>query len=119
MPRRAASARLSGRWQSVGGNSPSYITNTFAAAFGLNLAINNIQPSKTITVADVTGDSNVDLYISAPLNDSSGTGNPGNITTVALIKAGAGTMQLSGTNLYSGGTIISAGTIIAGNGDNM
>jgi fibronectin-binding autotransporter adhesin len=103
----------------VGGNSPSYITNSFAAAYGLNLAINNLLPSKTITVADVTGDSNVDLYISAPLNDSSGTGNPGNITTVALIKAGAGTMQLSGTNLYSGGTIISAGTIIAGNGDNM
>ena len=103
----------------VGGNSPSYITNTFAAAYGLNLAINNIQPTKTITVADVTGDSNVDLYITAPLNDSSGTGNPGNITTVALIKAGPGTMLLSGTNLYSGGTIISAGTIIAANGDNL
>ena len=103
----------------VGGNSPSYITNTFAACYGVNLAINNIQPSKTITVADVTGDSNVDLYISAPLNDSSGTGNPGNITTVALIKAGPGTMLLSGTNLYSGGTIISAGTIIAGVGDNL
>jgi fibronectin-binding autotransporter adhesin len=106
----------------VGGNSPSYITNSYAAAYGLNLAINNLLPSKTITVANVTGDStysNVDLYISAPLNDSSGTGNPGNITTVALIKAGPGTMQLSGTNLYSGGNIISAGTIVVANGDNL
>jgi len=106
----------------VGGTSPSFLTNSYAAAFGVNLAIDNHQSSKTITVTNATGDatySNVDFYVSAPLNDSSGTGNPGNITTVALIKAGPGTMQLSGTNLYSGGNTISGGTIVVANGDNL
>ena len=56
----------------------------------------------TTTTLDTKG------YSSTFSNDISGTGG--------LIKAGAGTLTLIGTNTYSGGTTIAGGTLQIGNG---
>ena len=53
-------------------------------------------------------DPNNTLTISAPISDNGAGG------TVALIKAGAGTLILSGSNSYTGGTQLLAGTLKVG-----
>jgi len=58
----------------------------------------------TFTVADATSSTAADLIVSAPLV---GSGN--------LVKAGAGTMQLSAVNTYTGNTTVSAGTLSTSN----
>ena len=51
-----------------------------------------------------------DRLVSSPL------GNGANAANLAdnLVKAGAGTMTLSGVNVYTGTTTVSAGTLVAG-----
>jgi autotransporter-associated beta strand protein len=73
-------------------------TGSLAEAGNISLSAGN----RTMTVSD--GSANVDLYIPASIT---GTGR--------LVKAGAGTMQLSGAKLYTGGTTITGGVLqIAG-----
>jgi len=103
----------------VTGTAPSYITNNSAGNFNGSqdgFSLNNA--STTFTVADVTGDTNADLIVSAAIGDvnqdSGYAKQPG-----LLLKAGPGTMLLSGLNFYTGGTTISAGTLEAGTGDDQ
>lgn len=97
----------------VGGAATSFITTAGGANSGINLITSG--SVRTFNVADVTGDANADLVVSAPLLNTAG-----NLSAAAtLIKAGAGTMVLSGTNLYTGGTIINAGTLQLGNANSI
>ncbi|NLG19729.1 MAG: hypothetical protein GX556_20610, partial [Fibrobacter sp.] len=56
-----------------------------------------------------------DLEVSSVLRDDRGSSDPYPAVSSGLIKTGAGTMLLTGTNTYSGGTTISAGTLQIGN----
>ncbi len=64
--------------------------------------------NNTFTVADVTGDANPDLLVSAALLDATNSHGGG---SVGLTKAGAGTMQLSAANSYTGLTTVGAGIL--------
>jgi autotransporter-associated beta strand protein len=85
----------------VGGSSPSTISTG-------NGADNHLDTNTVFNVADVTGDSGVDLTVSTGLrNASPDFGSvPG-----SLVKIGAGTMLLSGANSYTGDTTVNAGTL--------
>ena len=99
---------------SVIGSTPSAFIAGQTAWDGISL--NN--STTTFNVADVTGDSNVDLTVTCAIGDVNADYS-GTKTACQLVKAGAGTMLLSGLNFYDGGTVISAGTLIAGNADNQ
>jgi fibronectin-binding autotransporter adhesin len=92
----------------VGGNAASFISASTPDSATTTLRANHLGPNTTFTVADVTGNANVDLTVTAVLRDQSGDFalGPG-----ALTKAGVGTMLLNAANTYSGGTTVSAGTL--------
>jgi autotransporter-associated beta strand protein len=98
----------------VGGSAPSSIIASQTAWDGISL--NN--STTTFNVADVTGDSNVDLTVACTIGDVNADYG-GTKTTCQLVKSGSGTMALSGLNFYDGGTVVSAGTLIGGNADNQ
>ena len=84
------------RWKvfgdfTVGGSSVSTISGSGVGLVG----------NRTFTVADVTGNTNVDLTVTANLNN-------GELSTGGLIKAGAGRMNL-GTSSFTGPTTVNAG----------
>ena len=53
----------------------------------------------------------IDLYVGGPITDGVADNIGGKV-----VKTGAGTMFLSGTNTYTGGTIVTGGTLTLGNG---
>jgi autotransporter-associated beta strand protein len=63
--------------------------------------------ARTFTVADATGDAAADLIVSARLINSGNTSAATN-----LVKAGLGTMLLSGSNGYTGSTAVNAGRLV-------
>lgn len=63
--------------------------------------------ARTFTVADVTGDAAADLIVSARLINSAAT-----LAATNLVKAGPGTMLLSGSNGYTGSTAVNAGRLV-------
>lgn len=66
----------------------------------------------TFQIADITGSAAADLTISSPIANGSGD-YPG---AGSLIKTGAGTLALSGTNTYGGSTTVSGGILaVSGN----
>jgi len=105
----------------VTGASPSFITNSqlnfTAGQDGVSLL--NGTSQTIFNVADVTGDSNVDLTVQAALGDVNYDYNNTTRAGAVLVKTGLGTMLLSGLNYYSGGTIVSGGTLVAGTTDNQ
>ena len=98
----------------VGGSAPSSIVAGQTPWDGISL--NNA--NTTFNVADVMGDSNVDLTVACAVGDVNADYG-GTKTTCQLVKAGAGSLLLSGLSFYDGGTLVSAGTLIAGNADNQ
>ena len=62
----------------------------------------------TFTVAQGTTSSGIDLDVSSVIK-------PGSDANGALIKAGAGTMRLSGANTFTGNTILNEGTLVLNN----
>ena len=86
-------------------NAGSVTFNNGQATLYANLDLNGA--ARTFTVGD-SDQATHDLVVS------------GNISSIggALVKAGAGTMLLSGTNSYGGGTAIQDGTVIAAGGVN-
>ncbi|MFO1491374.1 MAG: autotransporter-associated beta strand repeat-containing protein [Kiritimatiellia bacterium] len=64
--------------------------------------------SSVFTVADVTGDANPDLNVSAQLWDVSADTS---WVAAALVKEGPGTMRITGYTGYTGGTTINGGTL--------
>jgi autotransporter-associated beta strand protein len=71
--------------------------------------------SNTLTVGD---NRNLNSSFSGVISDC-GSGGCGfgvvAVTGGALVKAGTGTLTLSGANTYSGGTTVNAGTLVVGN----
>ncbi len=65
--------------------------------------------SRTFAVADVTGSAASDLVITAEVENSDSNNG-------ALVKTGAGTLELAASNSYSAGTTVSAGTLLLTNG---
>jgi len=95
----------------VGGTSsvPAVIyTQTAGATANASLGSLGL-PGTTFQVADVTGDSGVDLTVSSILQDVLNVASP-------LTKTGPGTMLLSGANTYTGDTTVTEGTLaVSGN----
>lgn len=92
----------------VGGASVSTINTDVADTVANGVMLNG---TITFQVADATADANTDLLVSARL-----VWAPGVTTGGALIKAGAGTMQLTGANTYTGLTTVRGGLLKVGNG---
>lgn len=87
----------------LGGNIN--VTNSAGGTIGANISTPiALGATRTITVAD-DGTSAADLTISSVI---SGTG-------FGIIKNGAGTLALSGTNTFSGGATLNTGTLNIGN----
>lgn len=88
----------------VGGSAASRLSGTF----GVGLTYNSgSASSRTFTVADATAGPAVDFVVSAPLQNSYVTNS-----AASLVKAGLGTMLLSGTSTYTGSTTVSAGLLV-------
>lgn len=84
--------------------NPSITTNASASQATISLRISNTSAgSLTATVAD--GSAATDLSISGVIAGTRG-----------LIKAGAGTLNLTGANTYTGGTTLNQGTLTIGAG---
>ena len=94
----------------VSGSSAS----TISASSFFNLNGTGVN-SSVFTVADVTGDANPDLDVSATLNDVSADLS---WVAAALVKDGPGKMRLTSANLYTGGTTVNQGTLLLDGGNN-
>ncbi len=102
-------ARVTGHKIRVGAHSPALITVGGSAPSSLEAGINMVNSQNrplTLDVADVTGDDAVDLSIPAEIRDYSAL-----YTNMPIIKAGAGTASLSGTNTHVGPVTVAAGTL--------
>ena len=87
--------------------NPSITTNASATTATISLKISNSSAGPlTATVAD--GTAATDLSISAVIAG-----------TQSLIKAGPGTMTLTGANSYAGGTTLNQGTLTVGTGGTL
>ncbi len=93
---------FNGSTVTVGGSTASTISSTAVSSGGMHIA-----GTKTLTlnVADVTA--GTDLTISASLRN--GSNDRGGIGSV--LKSGAGTLLLSGSNVYTGETTVSGGSV--------
>lgn len=88
----------------VTGTTPSTIDfGAGADASNAGLALNG---SRVFEVEDVTGSPAADLTINAEVENNDGAGG-------VLVKQGAGTLVLAGTNSYSGGNEVLAGVLSA------
>ncbi len=85
----------------------SFLPATIDLANGLM-----INGNKSFSVADITGNADPDLVISA----TTAIRNDDAVGADSITKTGAGTMALLGASTYSGTTTISAGTLQLGNG---
>jgi autotransporter-associated beta strand protein len=94
----------------VGGTSPSLITNTTGGAYaGLNMSVAVTTGNTTFNVAS-TGSTAPDLTVAVPLADAGGEVT----STIGLIKTGTGRMLLTGQNPYHGATTVSNGILALG-----
>ncbi len=108
----AASGSYNGENYSVDGSTvsvvgfvPSLITQQGGNASNRGIAwVGNL----TFAVNDVTSDSAHDLVVSTELENADNG-------SAALIKSGAGTMNVTFANSYSGGTTVNTGTLRANN----
>jgi len=99
---------------------------SFDTGLGGNGTWNLDQGSVTVNGPATSTISALNVLLASPttFNVSSGATNgiglsvPGYFYGGALVKSGAGTMVLSGTNTYTGGTLISGGTLQLGDGIN-
>ena len=102
----------------VTGTSPSTISGNGAPFTSPQDGFSLSGLSTTFNVG-LTGSSGPDLTVSAAIDDVDADYGGGFPTPGTLVKAGAGTMLLSGLNFYDGGTTVSAGTLVAGTTDNQ
>ena len=93
----------------VGGSAASTISGSGADS-QMVVGGNTAGSQTTFDVANATGDSAADLTVSVPLQNNRSVG----VAEVAtgIIKAGAGTMALTGANTYTGPTNVDAGTLL-------
>lgn len=91
----------------AGGSSASTIAQSGTNA-NINLGANSVTGT-TFNVSDVTGNADVDLTVSAVLQNGKNAANLAQVSS--LTKTGTGTMTLTGTNTYTGDTTVTAGTL--------
>ncbi|MCE9632153.1 MAG: autotransporter-associated beta strand repeat-containing protein [Planctomycetia bacterium] len=92
----------------VAGSGASQILAGAGSFNGVHLTWNAAAgASRTFTVNDATSSSAVDLMVAAALLNSGNTSN-----AAGLVKAGLGTMRLTGINTYTGTTAVNAGTLL-------
>lgn len=85
----------------VAGSAPSLIETTTAHE-------NHLDAATQFLVGDVTSSTATDLLVTAPFRDAS----PDNGSIAAgMVKLGAGTMEITGSNTYTGTTTIVEGTL--------
>jgi autotransporter-associated beta strand protein len=95
----------------IGGTTPSFINTNATNTTGNGIMLGGQSAGThtiTFNVADVTGDANTDLTVSAPLTDSANLGT----NLGALMKTGSGTMLLTSLASYSGPTTVATGRLI-------
>ena len=91
----------------VSGTAASFIDTSGSSNNGIHIGTSGA--TSVFDVADVTGDANADLTVSAPLINAVFGAAAG------LIKAGAGTMRTTAGNSYTNGTTLRAGTLVTNN----
>lgn len=102
--------QLNGDVTVAGGSTAAVITRDAGRNDGNSgLALRG---TRTFNVADVTGSAAPDLIISTQLEPSD---NEAGANQGALIKAGPGTLQLTGANIYTGPTAVQAGALLVDN----
>ncbi len=85
------------------------VTGTSASTISSpNGRTNHLGTNTNFNVADVTGDANADLVVSAILRDQS---NDFAHAAGSFTKNGAGTMALTAVNAYTGPTTVAGGTL--------
>jgi len=96
----------------VVGSVPSVITQDPAAA-NASMSLGNAGVTNvTFNVADVTGNANVDLAVSATFIDGCSNSSAVFVSQPSgLTKTGAGTMSLDAANSFTGGATINNGTL--------
>jgi autotransporter-associated beta strand protein len=96
----------------VSGSSASAITSTGTTNALANIQLGNNVAGGTTTfnVADVTGDANADLSADTAFVDDWNSTGTARVAS-GLVKTGAGTMVLTGTNTYTGATSVSEGEL--------
>jgi beta-galactosidase len=92
------------------------LTVSGSAASAINCAswFNLMAPTTTFTVGDVTGDTNADLNVGASFRGDLYPGNDNATQNTTLVKAGAGTMRMTGASLHSHTTVNSGTLELAG-----
>ena len=102
----------------VGYGNVTMNPNTLLNLNGNSVVLNGLNSSTNTTTVDTLTGGSVTLTVGengasgtfqGSINDTSGS--------LALVKDGAGTQTLGGTNGYAGGTTINAGTLQVGNGN--
>ena len=93
----------------VGGSAAATISGSGANS-QMVVGGNTAGSQTTFDVANATGDSAADLTVSVPLQNNRSVGFAEVAT--GIIKAGAGTMALTGANTYTGATTVDAGTLL-------
>ena len=97
-------------------DSYNYATLTFGgktnAIEGISAADGSVTGTSTINWYQGTLDSGQDKRVY--FNYSNDVRSDSTITGAILVKQGAGSLTLTGTNTYTGGTTVEAGTLIAG-----
>jgi autotransporter-associated beta strand protein len=76
----------------------------------------NLSDGTIFDVADVSGNANPDLTISAGLKDAVGSPDTTWIAS-GIVKSGPGTMVLNAVNTYSGGTTVNGGRLVLATGN--
>ena len=89
----------------------AFTVNSVLDLDGFSNSVGSLEGSGTVTnsggtPATLTAGDNSSTTFSGTLNNGAGT--------LGLVKAGLGTLTLTGINMYSGGTMVSAGTLQAG-----
>ena len=83
--------------------------NLGAVAGGANTTLRGAASSAVATVYVVGGNDVSTLFAGTISNATKGS------ATTAIVKVGAGTWTLTGTNIYSGGTAVAGGTVLVNN----
>ena len=100
---------LGGDVTTAGSGASSIMTPSGQAGIGrVELSGTAGTVSRTFTTAG----GGADLRIALPITD-------GSATTAGIVKAGAGTLILSGSSSYTGGSTVSAGTLRVGNASGL